>query len=300
MDDVATALTESLDRNGRGGMLAPFRFQDGTVTQPSVTWIGQTNLGFYRAGSNDQRATVNGVDAMRWIDDGGSGAKSQVFDDSDSLWKDVAHENSVIRLGNGAIDAPALTWFADVANGFYRAGAGDERYVQAAADIMQFLSGKMNVMSERYDTTPGAAFTEMVAKYLNADTKPADLDDKSANVADTAFVRARSPIAATGRGDGNSSTFLGQAYGGSGWAYNAVGDYTLTLANPLTNANNAVVIAQTVESSTVWLFVTRAIARSTTIVDIEAGRFDQVSQLFEPANPDSISFLVIDTGLMVY
>ena len=36
MSDVANALTDSLDRYGRGGMLAPFTFSDGTEGAPGA------------------------------------------------------------------------------------------------------------------------------------------------------------------------------------------------------------------------------------------------------------------------
>ena len=39
MADVAAALTNSLDRNGQGGMLAPFRFADGTASLPGAAWV---------------------------------------------------------------------------------------------------------------------------------------------------------------------------------------------------------------------------------------------------------------------
>ena len=39
MDDIATALTDSLDRQGRGGMLAPFQFSDGAEAAPGAGHI---------------------------------------------------------------------------------------------------------------------------------------------------------------------------------------------------------------------------------------------------------------------
>ena len=70
MDDIKQSLTDSLDRYGRGGMLAPFRFVDGTVSQPGMSWASELSTGFYRAGANDQRATVNGIARMRWTNVG--------------------------------------------------------------------------------------------------------------------------------------------------------------------------------------------------------------------------------------
>src|SRR5512139_1873283 len=48
LDDIGQALTESLDRYGRGGMLAPFLFTDGTVSNPGAAWANAPGTGFYR------------------------------------------------------------------------------------------------------------------------------------------------------------------------------------------------------------------------------------------------------------
>jgi hypothetical protein len=49
LSDIAGEITNSLDRNGRGGMLAPFRVFDGTISQPGLAFINETNLGFWRS-----------------------------------------------------------------------------------------------------------------------------------------------------------------------------------------------------------------------------------------------------------
>lgn len=51
MNDIGQALTDSLDRNGRGGMLAPFFFTDGTVSNPGAAWSNAPGTGLYRTTS---------------------------------------------------------------------------------------------------------------------------------------------------------------------------------------------------------------------------------------------------------
>ncbi len=51
MADIANALTDSLDRQGRGGMLAPLRFSDGSPSAPSVAFTNEPNAGMYRIGA---------------------------------------------------------------------------------------------------------------------------------------------------------------------------------------------------------------------------------------------------------
>jgi len=50
MSDMGNEMTNSLSRNGQGGMLAPLPFVDGAVNQPSITFNLEPTLGFYRAG----------------------------------------------------------------------------------------------------------------------------------------------------------------------------------------------------------------------------------------------------------
>ena len=66
MSDVALALTNSLSRQGQGGMLAPFRFANGDVFQPSASFTDDPTSGLYRAAPSDIRMSISGADVMRW------------------------------------------------------------------------------------------------------------------------------------------------------------------------------------------------------------------------------------------
>ena len=66
LNDVSTALTDSLDRYGRGGMLASFRFADGTKLLPSASFVNETSSGLYREDSGDVRMAILTQDVMRW------------------------------------------------------------------------------------------------------------------------------------------------------------------------------------------------------------------------------------------
>jgi hypothetical protein len=64
--DVAAELTNSLDRYGRGGLVAAFKAPDGSVSAPGVAFTNGTNAGLYRAGAGDVRMAVGGADVQRW------------------------------------------------------------------------------------------------------------------------------------------------------------------------------------------------------------------------------------------
>ena len=64
--DIAEALTDSLSRDGDGGMTVPFEFSDGTVSAPGITWTSEPTTGVYRAGAADMRIAVSAADVFRW------------------------------------------------------------------------------------------------------------------------------------------------------------------------------------------------------------------------------------------
>lgn len=53
LDDVGNEITESLSRNGEGGMLAALRTYAGTASVPGVAWADETTSGFYWAGADE-------------------------------------------------------------------------------------------------------------------------------------------------------------------------------------------------------------------------------------------------------
>ena len=90
MSDIGAEITNSLDRQGRGGMLAPFKFADGTNGAPGMTWTNEPTTGFYRAGASDMRATVAGVSRMRW-----TSAGVDVYDVVAGTWVALSDANGV-------------------------------------------------------------------------------------------------------------------------------------------------------------------------------------------------------------
>lgn len=66
LEDVADALTNSLSRTGAGGMLAPFRIADGSVSAPGLSYLNETNTGLYRSGSGSVWMSVLGVNTAQF------------------------------------------------------------------------------------------------------------------------------------------------------------------------------------------------------------------------------------------
>ena len=60
-NDLAAEMTDSLDRSGKGGMLAAFKFADGTVSLPGAAFTNEPATGFYRAGANNPCLAIGGA-----------------------------------------------------------------------------------------------------------------------------------------------------------------------------------------------------------------------------------------------
>lgn len=70
MSDIATELTNSLDRSGRGAMTAPLQLSSGTVALPGLTFSGDTDSGLYRVGANDVAISASATKSQEWTASG--------------------------------------------------------------------------------------------------------------------------------------------------------------------------------------------------------------------------------------
>ncbi len=104
MTDIAVALTDSLDRQGRGAMAAPFGFFNGTVTEPGASWTSEPSTGFYRPALGDLRVTVLGVDLFRW-----NNGVAQVWSVPDATWYSVQTTQGNV-IPSGTADDDGLLW----------------------------------------------------------------------------------------------------------------------------------------------------------------------------------------------
>jgi hypothetical protein len=102
-NDVATALTNSLDRDGLGGMRAPFRNVDGTEAAPGITWSGDQASGFYLDGLGDMRASIIGQDNFRWRANG-----ADIW--ADGAWQPIVYTGGPGGMPDGSSDYQSLSW----------------------------------------------------------------------------------------------------------------------------------------------------------------------------------------------
>jgi hypothetical protein len=108
LNDVGVALTDSLDRYGRGGMLAPFEFADGTNLSPGATWTNEPSTGFYRFDGGDLRVAVLTQDVMRWQQSG-----AQIWNETDLQWEGILTDGgsgSQTSVDVGTVEGQTLRW----------------------------------------------------------------------------------------------------------------------------------------------------------------------------------------------
>ena len=62
LSDIATAITDSLDREGLGGMNAPLEVADGSLSKPGMNFTNESNTGLYRPAAKTVGVAVGGVE----------------------------------------------------------------------------------------------------------------------------------------------------------------------------------------------------------------------------------------------
>jgi microcystin-dependent protein len=62
LEDIASALTGSLARDGSGAMSGPLKVADGSAASPSITFGSASNLGLYKKSSTALGYSVGGID----------------------------------------------------------------------------------------------------------------------------------------------------------------------------------------------------------------------------------------------
>lgn len=70
MADYATEMTDSLNRSGKGAMLAPLRLTNGSVSAPAVTFDSDTDVGLYRIGANNPAMSAGNTLCQSWATTG--------------------------------------------------------------------------------------------------------------------------------------------------------------------------------------------------------------------------------------
>lgn len=121
MNDLASEMTDSLSRSGKGGMLASLKIVDGSKAAPGQAFIDEPGSGWYRAATNDIRFSIAGEDAIRFVDDSGStpGDQTPVEFWDGLAWIPIeAYNGAAVDITGGTIDGTPIGGTTPAAGAF--------------------------------------------------------------------------------------------------------------------------------------------------------------------------------------
>lgn len=121
LDDLRQAMTDSLDRNGRGGMLAPLRLLPGTVATPSLAFTAETTTGMSRPSAGQLSFSVLANEVLRI----------------------TAAGVSLIPAGTALL--PSLCFGGDTTTGMFRPAANVLGWSNSALETMRLSSVGLGV-----------------------------------------------------------------------------------------------------------------------------------------------------------
>ncbi len=151
LTDIGNEITQSLDRSGDGGMLAPLQLADGTAGAPGLTWSTEPTSGLYRAAAADFRYSVTGTDRVQITANG-------------------------LRTTDGTVALPGYSFISDTDTGIFRNAADAFRLVTGG--VARLLVTSTNIEVNAIPTyffagtvgAPGLAFATDIDTgiFLNA------------------------------------------------------------------------------------------------------------------------------------
>lgn len=101
LSDLGTEITDSLNRSGKGAMLAPLQLSNGTSSLPSLTFGSETSSGLYRAGSQDVRLQLNATMIQKWASNGVIITPSLSVENGLAATQATLNSPAVVGTGNG-------------------------------------------------------------------------------------------------------------------------------------------------------------------------------------------------------
>lgn len=176
MGDIATALTDSLSRSGKGGMSAAFRSVDGTVSVPGVSFNNETSSGLYRAAAGDVRLSILGADILAATSNGISiTANVLALQSSTAYYPQATLKNTTVDSNSGYYifdksRGGAIVSSGDVLGNIVWRGFDGTNFVQAAS-IIGYCAGTPGT-----NDMPGAIGFFTTADGASSPTRRAYID----------------------------------------------------------------------------------------------------------------------------
>lgn len=130
MSDLASEMTNSLDRQGRGSMLAAFKSTDGSTAAPGMVFGAETTTGFSRPAAGVLAVSILAAEVARFTAAGFTG-------------------NIVgpIRIAAGSVGAPSYSFTGDTDTGMWSAGADIITWSNGGVASMQLGASQLTLSS---------------------------------------------------------------------------------------------------------------------------------------------------------
>lgn len=145
LSDIATELTDSLSRSNKGPMLDQLQIVAGTAGSPGLAFGTDTNSGVYSIGADNIGIALNGT---KYVD---IGTGSTAF-------------TAAVKLQDGSVSVPALTFTSDTNSGLYRIGADNIGVALNGTKHLDLSTTAVDVASKKITSlTAGTAATDAVA-----------------------------------------------------------------------------------------------------------------------------------------
>lgn len=135
MEDIGDEITNSLDRDGRGGMNAPLLLEDGTEFAPAITFRLQPTVGFYRPLENVLAMVINSAEIMRWSV-GGASITGELTVGSLTI------SDGQIFAQDGTAALPGISFVGAPDTGFQRTASAEFMVINGAIATMVFRANR--------------------------------------------------------------------------------------------------------------------------------------------------------------
>lgn len=134
-----------------------FRAGSGNVSNPSLSFENDQDSGFFRAGSNDIRFALGGVQEMRFLGSGITITNGLTLG-NDLTVNNISVPNTPFLLDvNGTEMEPAYSFASDTDLGIRLAADGDARLVANGSDMLQITATKVLAFSD-FDANQASTF----------------------------------------------------------------------------------------------------------------------------------------------
>jgi hypothetical protein len=178
-EDIAQGITDSLDRQGRGGMLAPFRLPDGGVLQPAWAFNAETGTGAYRESPGVLSFAIMGVKVGQFSAAGFKANLVGPFTVTGAIdFIGATPSFARIGIGFGTALLPSLYFTGDPDTGLFTTGSGISFSVDGVSRMALNLNGTLAIDAPTNAASPVLALT-CAAGAFGIDIRGRAVDDLS-------------------------------------------------------------------------------------------------------------------------